>query len=118
MAHGEDQRGERLIGFVDRLFPKGIGDPRATAMRAALERMGSASGRFIFAIKVEERLQAVLTHIRPGPALPASIGIVGAIVLDALCIPRPSWIAHALEQQKTGRMYRPIAAYVGPVSGG
>ena len=57
-------------------------------MRAALERMGPAAGRFAFAIKVEERLQAVLARIRPGRVLPANIEITAAIRLDALCIPR------------------------------
>jgi citrate synthase len=49
-----------------------------------------------------------------------------ALLLDAIGLPReaftavfaiarmPSWIAHALEQQKTGRMIRPRSAYVGP----
>jgi citrate synthase len=123
------EAGERLMGFGNRLFPKGHGDPRAVAMRAALERMGPAAGRFAFATKVEERLQAVLARIRPGRVLPANIEITAAILLDALRIPRegftpvfavgrcPSWIAHALEQQKTGRMYRPLAAYVGPAVG-
>lgn len=123
------EAGERLMGFGNRLFPKGHGDPRAVATRAALERMGPAVGRFAFATKVEERLQAVLARIRPGRVLPANIEITAAILLDALRIPRegftavfavgrcPSWIAHALEQQKTGRMYRPLAVYVGPAVG-
>jgi citrate synthase len=34
------EAGERLMGFGNRLFPRGHGDPRAVAMRAALERMG------------------------------------------------------------------------------
>jgi citrate synthase len=47
-------------------------------------------------------------------------------LLDAVGFPReaftpvfaigrtPSWLAHAVEQQKTGRMYRPASEYVGP----
>jgi citrate synthase len=29
----------------------------------------------------------------------------------------PGWLAQAMEQAKTGRMYRPTAAYVGPPVG-
>jgi citrate synthase len=49
-----------------------------------------------------------------------------APLLDAIGLPRqaftpvftiaraPIWIAHALEQQKTGRMIRPRSIYIGP----
>jgi citrate synthase len=50
-----------------------------------------------------------------------------ALLLDAIGLPREaftpvfsiaraaSWIAHALEQQKAGRMLRPRSTYVGPL---
>jgi citrate synthase len=49
-----------------------------------------------------------------------------ALLLEAIGLPRraftpvfaiaraPSWIAHALEQQKTERMIRPRSIYIGP----
>jgi citrate synthase len=52
-----------------------------------------------------------------------------ALLLDAVGVPRdaftpvfalarmPSWIAHALEEQRNGRLIRPAARYVGPLAG-
>jgi citrate synthase len=49
-----------------------------------------------------------------------------ALLLEAVGVPRdaftpvfsigrlPGWIAHALEQQQTGRMIRPRSTYIGP----
>jgi citrate synthase len=116
--------GERIAGFGHRVF-KG-NDPRAAALRAALQQTGSGSGRLEFAARLEQRLAAVLDRVKPGRRLPANVEIMAALVLDAVGIPRQAftavfsiarsagWIAHALEQQKTGRMIRPESAYVGP----
>jgi citrate synthase len=117
--------GERLMGFGHRLFPDG-NDPRSQAIRAALRRLGPQASRLDFANDVERHLQAVLARVKPGRALPANLEIAAALLLDALGFPRdtftavfaigraPGWIAQAMEQQKTGRMYRPSAAYIGP----
>jgi len=41
-------------------------------------------------------------------------GQIGAPVLDPTAVSRSAgWIAHALEQQQTGRMIRPTSRYVG-----
>jgi citrate synthase len=57
------------------------------------------------------------------------VEIMAALLLDAVGIPRDAftlvfavgrsagWLAHAMEQQKTGRMFRPTSAYVGPPIG-
>ena len=49
-----------------------------------------------------------------------------ALLLDAVGVPRDAftavfatarcagWLAHAMEQQKTGRMIRPVSNYIGP----
>jgi citrate synthase len=125
---GKLRAGERLMGFGHRLFPDG-NDPRSQAIRAALRRLGPQASRLDFANHVEERLQAVLARVKPGRSLPANLEIAAALLLDALGFPReaftavfaigrtPGWIAQALEQRKTGRMYRPAAAYVGPAVG-
>ena len=117
--------GERLMGFGHRLFPDG-NDPRAQAIRAALRRLGPQASRLEFANDVERRLQAVLARIKPGRRLPANLEIAAALLLDALDFPReaftavfavgraPGWLAHAMEQGRTGRLYRPAVAYVGP----
>ncbi len=117
--------GERLMGFGHRLFPDG-NDPRARAIRAALRRLGPHASRLDFANTVEQRLQEVLARLKPGRRLPANLEIAAALLLDALGFPReaftavfavgraPGWLAQAMEQAKTGRLYRPAAAYIGP----
>ena len=120
--------GERLMGFGHRLFPNG-NDPRSHAIRAALRRLGPQASRLEFANEVEQRLQVVLARVKPGRRLPANLEIAAALLLDALGFPRdaftavfavgrgPGWLAQAMEQAKTGRMYRPTAAYIGPPVG-
>ncbi len=119
--------GERLMGFGHRVYSGN--DPRAEAMRAALQRMGPAAPRLAFAAHLEQRVAAVLERVKPGRRLPANVEIMAAILLDAVGIPRagftavfaiarcPGWIAHALEQQQTGRLIRPTSRYVGPPVG-
>jgi len=119
--------GERIAGFGHRVFRGN--DPRAAAMRAALQQMGAGASRLEFAAHLEERLAAVLARVKPGRRLPANVEVMAAILLDAVGIPRHAftatfaiarsagWIAHALEQQQTGRMIRPASHYVGPDAG-
>jgi citrate synthase len=119
--------GERIAGFGHRVFRGN--DPRAVAMRAALQQMGAGASRLEFAARLEERLAAMLARVKPGRRLPANIEVMAAVLLDAVGIPREAftatfaiarsagWIAHALEQQQTGRMIRPASAYVGPKLG-
>src|SRR4029077_10353709 len=109
--------GERIAGFGHRVF-KG-NDPRAAALRAAVQTMGAGAGRLELAARLEGRFAAVLDRVKPGRRLPANVEVMAAILLDAVGIPREaftaifaiarstSWIAHALEQQRTGRMIRP-----------
>jgi len=116
--------GERLMGFGHRVYAGN--DPRAEAMRTALQAIGSAADRLAFAAKVEERVAAVVARVKPGRKLPANMEITAALLLDTVGVPReaftavfavsrcPGWIAHALEQQQTGRMIRPTSRYVGP----
>jgi citrate synthase len=116
--------GERIAGFGHRVFRGN--DPRAVALRAASGELGANAGRLQFAAHLEARLAAVLARVKPGRRLPANVEIIAALLLDAVGIPRDAftavfaiaraagWIAHALEQQKTGRMIRPASRYVGP----
>jgi citrate synthase len=116
--------GERIAGFGHRVFRGN--DPRAAVLRAALQQLGSSVARLQLAVRLEERLAAVLARLKPGRHLPANVEIMAALLLDAVGIPRDAftaifgiarsagWIAHALEQQKTGRMIRPASHYVGP----
>lgn len=119
--------GERLAGFGHRVFRGN--DPRAAALRAALQRMGPGASRLEFVSRLEERVAAVIERVKPGRRLPANVETMAALLLDAVGIPRQAftaifaisrsagWIAHALEQQRTGRMIRPASHYVGPKIG-
>lgn len=116
--------GERLMGFGHRVYRGN--DPRAEAMRAALQRMPSAAERLAFTVHLEQRVAAAVERVKPGRHLPANVEIMAALLLDSVGIPRagftavfaiarcPGWIAHALEQQQTGRLIRPTSRYIGP----
>jgi citrate synthase len=120
--------GERLMGFGHRVFR--MRDPRADMLRAALQRLDPAAKRLAFAQDVERRAVAALQRRKPGRRLEANIEMDAALLLDAVGLPReaftpvfavaraPAWIAHALEQQRSGRMIRPASSYVGPQPAG
>jgi citrate synthase len=118
--------GERLMGFGHRVFRHG--DPRAEELRKALEQLGPNVGRLAFAAKFERRVREVFARLKPDrSALKPNVEINAALLLDAVGIPREAftpvfavarcagWLAHAMEQQKTGRLIRPTSTYVGPV---
>jgi citrate synthase len=117
--------GERLMGFGHRVFR--LRDPRADMLRAALLRLDPKSPRLAFAKEVERAAVAALERRKPGRRLEANIEMDAALLLDAIGLPRdaftpvfamaraPAWIAHALEQQRSGRMIRPASTYVGPM---
>jgi len=121
--------GERLMGFGHRVF-KG-GDPRALILRDGLrrlgERLGPGAGRLTFAAEVERSVGAAFARLKPGrPTLQPNVEINAALLLDAVGLPRDAfmpvfavarcagWLAHAMEQQREGRLVRPSSAYVGP----
>jgi citrate synthase len=116
--------GERLMGFGHRVW-RGR-DPRADALKAALERLGPDQGRIGFAETVERRALAALRRKKPGRPIDTNVEFYTALLLEAVGLPRDAftpvfalarsagWLAHALEQQKTGRLIRPAAAYIGP----
>ena len=125
--------GERLMGFGHRVFR--FGDPRATILRLALERLGEslgpAAGRLAFAAEVERCVRAAFARLKPGrPPLQPNVEINAALLLDAVGLPRDAflpvfavarsagWLAHAMEQQKEARLIRPSSAYVGPLPAG
>ena len=119
--------GGRLMGFGHRVFR--VRDPRADALRESLQRLGPSVGRLAFAADFERRALAALSRHKPGRSLQTNVEINAALLLDAIGLPidgfmpvfaigrSAGWIAHALEQQKTGRMIRPLSNYVGPQPG-
>jgi citrate synthase len=116
--------GGRLMGFGHRVFR--VRDPRADALRESLQRLGPSVGRLAFAADFERRALAALERHKPGRSLQTNLEINAALLLDAVGLDREAfmpvfaigrsagWIAHALEQQQTGRMIRPLSKYVGP----
>src|SRR5690348_1232474 len=123
---GKLAAGERLMGFGHRVFRHG--DPRAEELRKALRRLHPGAGRLAFAAEVERHVGKVFARLKKGrPALKPNVEINAALLLDAVGIPRDAftpvfavgrcagWLAHAMEQQKTGRLIRPTSAYIGPI---
>ena len=116
--------GERLAGFGNRAFPNG--DPRADLLAQAVSKFGIAHARMAFVADFERRALAALARHRPGKTLRPNLEIYAAVLLDACGIPRDAftptfatarvagWLAHAMEQQQTGRMIRPMSRYNGP----
>ena len=118
------QRGERLVGFGNRAFPNG--DPRANLLAEALRKFGTADARSQFAVDFERRALTALARFRPAKTLHPNLEIYAALLLDVCGVPRDAftatfataraagWLAHAMEQRKTGRMIRPTSRYIGP----
>jgi citrate synthase len=117
--------GGRLMGFGHRIFRHR--DPRADLLRAALRKLDPQSKRLEFVMDVERRAVAALQRRKPGRRVEANIEMDAALLLDAIGLPREAftpvfavarcaaWLAHAMEQQKTGRMIRPASTYIGQV---
>lgn len=126
-AEAKLRAGQRLMGFGHRVFSGN--DPRAEAMRRAMQRLGPQAGRLALAGRLEQAVAVAIQRVKPGRTLPPNVEIMAALLLDAVGIPRDAftlafavgrsagWLAHAMEQQKTGRMIRPVSAYVGPPIG-
>jgi citrate synthase len=116
--------GERLAGFGNRAFPNG--DPRAALLAEALREITTDNERILFAADFEHRALKALARQRPGRGLRPNLELNAALLLDACGIPEEAftpafaiarvvgWLAHAMEQIRTGRMVRPKSRYVGP----
>lgn len=121
-------RGERLMGFGHRIYR--VRDPRADAIKGALEILTRAGGldpaRLRLAEAVERAAIEVLSRHKPGRPLQTNLEFYTALLLEALGFPREAftcvfaagraagWVAHAREQVLRGRLIRPLSRYVGP----
>jgi citrate synthase len=120
-------RGERLMGFGHRVYR--VRDPRSDVVKRAVSLLSPDAGRIRFAEAVEQAALAVLERRKPGRPLQTNLEFYTALLLEALGVPRAAftgvfaagrvlgWIAHAEEQEATGRIIRPQSRYVGPAPG-
>jgi len=116
-------RGDRLMGFGHRIYR--VRDPRADVLKLAVGTLGVAEADLGLAAEVEAYARAALAKAKPHRPLDTNVEFYTAILLDALKIPRQAftpifaagrtigWTAHAIEQQRTGRLLRPGSLYTG-----
>ncbi|HLM40711.1 MAG TPA: citrate/2-methylcitrate synthase, partial [Microvirga sp.] len=117
-------RGERLMGFGHRIYR--VRDPRADVLKAAAGRLKGRRNRIALAEAVEAAALKVLERRKPGRRLDTNVEFYTALLLEALGVLRAGftplfaagraagWAAHAIEQERTGRIIRPQSRYVGP----
>ncbi|HEX2553613.1 MAG TPA: citrate synthase [Microvirga sp.] len=117
-------RGERLMGFGHRVYR--VRDPRADVLKAAVARLKGRDNRVALAEAAEAAALAALARHKPGRRLDTNVEFYTALLLEALGIPRAGftpvfavgrmagWVAHAVEQERAGRIIRPQSRYVGP----
>jgi citrate synthase len=115
-------RGERIMGFGHRVYR--AEDPRARVLRRTARELGSP--RVEVAEKLERAAIEALREAHPDRPLETNVEFWAAVVLEIAQVPPPmypamfgcarvaGWSAHILEQQRTGRLIRPSARYVGP----
>lgn len=104
------EQGVELPGFGHPLYPEG--DPRANALLAVIDLSSveaDAAAAAMEAAEVIPNIDFALCVLTRAAALPpdAPFGLFAA----GRCA---GWIAHALEQHRTGALIRPRARYVGP----
>jgi citrate synthase len=122
--------GRRIMGMGHRVYR--VRDPRAAALERAaarLEASEAAAARLALAKTVEREAEALLAERHPERKLRANVEFYTAVLLEAIGIPRPlfsptfavsrvaGWCAHYEEQQRRGRLMRPLSKYIGPRPG-
>ncbi|MGA7924285.1 MAG: citrate/2-methylcitrate synthase [Thermoplasmata archaeon] len=119
-------RRERLYGFGHRAYK--VEDPRAIELKR-IARTVADPERLRLAEQVERMALDLLHKERPGRRLYTNVEYYGAIVLEAVGIPRglftptfalartAGWTAHAVEQAADNRLIRPEVRYTGEAVG-
>jgi citrate synthase len=123
------ERGERLMGFGHRVYK--VRDPRAEILAAAAEKMYSTAGDmalYELAKGVETTAVALLDEYKPGRNLQTNVEFYTALLLHGLGLDTEiftptfaigrvaGWIGHCLEQQREGRIIRPLSQYTGEMA--
>ncbi|MGP4021094.1 citrate synthase 2 [Saccharopolyspora sp. 5N708] len=115
-------RRERLMGFGHRVYR--AEDPRARVLRNICDQLRAP--RYEVARELEQAALTALRERRPDRQIETNVEFWAAVVLDFAQVPTAmmpamftcarlaGWSAHILEQQRTGRLVRPSAQYVGP----
>ncbi|TKB53627.1 MAG: citrate synthase/methylcitrate synthase, partial [Mesorhizobium sp.] len=121
-------RGQRIMGFGHRIYR--VRDPRADVLKAVVRQLGAkgeAGHRLAFAESVEQAALEVLRIAKPSRSLQTNVEFFTALLLEAAGFPKEAftnvfaagrvagWIAHAREQQTSGRLIRPQSRYIGTV---
>jgi citrate synthase len=121
------EAGEKLMGFGHRVYK--VRDPRADVLAAAAERLFTRAGDmslYSLARSVEATAIRLLEEYKPGRRLQTNVEFYTALLLHGLGLDVPlftptfaisrvsGWIAHAIEQQRSGRLIRPQSEYTGP----
>jgi citrate synthase len=119
----ELQEGRRIMGMGHRVYR--VRDPRAAVLEDVLCGLEGAVERRALARAVELAAEQALAVRHPERPLRANVEFYTALLLEALGVPRAAftalfaagrvlgWCAHIEEQQRTGRLIRPRARYVG-----
>lgn len=120
------ENGERLMGFGHRVYK--VRDPRAAVLSAAAQKLYQADGDmalYQLARHVEETAVELLAEYKPGRKLQTNVEFYTALLLHGIGLDSQlfsatfaigrmaGWVAHCLEQLRTGRLIRPKAAYIG-----
>jgi citrate synthase len=116
--------GKRIMGFGHRIYR--AEDPRSRLLKRTARELGAE--QIEVAVELEQVALKALQERSPDRVLATNVEYYSAVVLDVAEIPPPlapamfacsrvaGWSAHILEQKRTGRLFRPSARYVGPVS--
>lgn len=122
---GALNRGDRIMGFGHRIYR--VRDPRADALKHAIRLLGTPGNRLAHAEVIERATIQILNERKPDRSLETNVEFYTALLLEALGFPPDSftcvfamgrvigWLAHAREQQMSGRLIRPKSEYIGPM---
>ncbi|MFC4031397.1 citrate synthase [Streptomyces polygonati] len=114
--------GDRIMGFGHPVYR--TEDPRSRMLKAIARGLG---GELVdFAVRVEERAEALLAELKPGRELHINVEFFAGVVMELCGLPREmftptfaaarvvGWSANILEQAEDSKIIRPAARYVGP----